>query len=252
MRLISNAIDLYFQFFTTKFGESFGRFLGVFILSAIGLAVYATIRTEISDLQAKKRGAAYEEHVTTLIRQYITPNVLNNLIFYKNELSTEIDAVFVTTKGVFCVECKYHKHDKVYAPLAFAEWEVEGTEATFYNAKWQNDGHVAALRSHVHDTPVFNLVINSTDFRFDQSNLDYYDDRNNCADFLKDDYFLMAKIGTGASSKKNIQALKTHIDQLSDILTPQEVSSLTSFLKKYIATPEQRKRHEEQQIIRFS
>ena len=251
MRLISNALDLYFQFFKTKLGDGLGRFVGVWLLFVIGIILYALIQADVKERQARHRGEAYEELVTKLIRQYITPNVLNNLIFYNNNISTEIDIVFVTVKGVFCVECKYHKHGNVYAPLKMYTWEIEDTEATFYNAKWQNEGHVSALCSHVHDIPAFNLVINSTDFRFDRGNPDYYTNRKNCADFLNTEHFLMAKIGTGRHSQKNIEDLKKHLDLLPDVISPQEVTSLTQFLTKFIATPEQRKRHKEQQIIRY-
>ena len=83
----------------------------------------------------QKRGTAFERKTAQTIKDTFNTIAFQNLLIPNGDFamgipgSVEIDMVFITTKGIFCIECKSHIGDaetQITGSLTHDMWRVTG------------------------------------------------------------------------------------------------------------------------------
>ncbi|MCR5670718.1 MAG: NERD domain-containing protein [Butyrivibrio sp.] len=209
----------------------------------------------------KKRGDWYEEDVANALQKELGAKIIRNVIFNKMtkeeydgfmachseydeaaERETEIDVVAITTKGIFCVECKSRK-EKTYTlqgNLYNSAWRISGPfEDSMMNPFNQNYKHVKMLEA-LYDN-VYNVVCTNMNFKFDYCGIT----RNS-----KDaPYFSMLRnrertaIVKEGHGSRGVKYLAKDIETLPDVYSVEKVQKIYKELLAQEATKAERKRH---------
>ncbi len=159
----------------------------LFLIVIIGLA-FAVVFYHIKNPSAKTKGEIGEHVISKLIRRAIRQGlsgfVLSNVYLPKSDGGTsEIDVLFVSSKGIFVVESKNFA-GYVFGDDQRKQWTVSlyagknwlGIKQTkkyfFYNPVWQNRSHIKNLWKLIgQDTPTYSLIVFSN--RCDLINVRY-------------------------------------------------------------------------------
>lgn len=143
--------------------------------------------------------------------------VLHNLEFEVGNRTVQIDAVFITTKGILVFECKNFS-GKVSGAEYMKKWVLQTMKKRydFYNPIMQNQAHIQALQHVFPNTKCYSLVV------FSESCILEY------IDIHQADTFVF-----------NLQAIKDVITDIfnddPDVLSDQEILSTANQLQKYCA-----------------
>lgn len=89
-----------------------------------------------------------------------------------NGETAEIDAVYISPKGMFVLESKNYSgwifgndSQKTWTQTLPGRWGVE--KYHFYNPVWQNESHISVLREHCPSTvPVYSIIVFSGNCEF--------------------------------------------------------------------------------------
>lgn len=120
---------------------------------------------------AKRKGQIGEEKICEeLLRarsRYLNGIILSNVYIPKNDgETTEIDVLFITSKGLIVIESKNYK-GYIFGSETYKEWTVtlsrgQGQRVEkdkFYNPVWQNRGHINNLKKYLNqDIPIFSII----------------------------------------------------------------------------------------------
>lgn len=229
----------------------------VFIFMMLELSLFGDAR--------EKAGEKYEKEVAKAIKKYTGYEPLQNLIFQTPYGTTELDMVFVCTKGVFAIECKHHSsnHGENYISYTFDDEELEhntidsnhmkrkndyNSEEYVINPFKQNKGHIRALKNHVKGAKtVYSLVYDSYPFIITSFGRQYKSKDNK--DFFE--HFKTECKGIVSGCSRGTKSLAAKLKQMPDVYTTNEAEKLFNDLKKFVATKEQRLAHKMQQEERF-
>ncbi len=114
----------------------------ILLLSVPLLVIYSLIKP---GLTAKESGREGENKVCRILRDngYL---VLNNLIFYVDGRTVQIDHIAISRYGFLVIETKNH-HGTICGDAFKKQWIQKTKSGTyeFYNPLWQNYGHTKAL-----------------------------------------------------------------------------------------------------------
>lgn len=198
------------------------------------------------DAENQKNGDKFEEKTRKALSKGFGVPVAGNVILKNNRgnMLTEIDGLFVTRKGIFCLECKYHKDVIFVQGDLVSDWttnEYNGVE----NPIPQNEHHINILRPFIReDIPIINLIAMSSKIK-----LVYFGKL-----YENDAYFIKNKMTglIGMASGKCIKELKELTGQLPDVLSDSEVNEITSHFLEWQATEEERAMYKQRMIERES
>ena len=118
---------------------TFGFFLGIFFF----------INAFLADAKKKRKGRKFENKAKRKLEDKFHVTVYQGLLFPKGfDDTTELDLAFVSSKGLFCFECKfrdgYSFTCRPLQPTWFAYYSGNNTE-TMNNPLFQNKLHISAL-----------------------------------------------------------------------------------------------------------
>jgi hypothetical protein len=124
----------------------------------------------------------FDRKVYSLLKSSILYGIHGlNLLLKKNDYTTQIDNILITTKAVYCLECKdysgniriYEHGDIWYQELSYWKKVYRGSsfqKDTFhiYNPLKQNQSHINFLKNNIklNNLPIINIIVFS-----DKSNL---------------------------------------------------------------------------------
>ena len=116
-----------------------------------------------SSRKGKKGEKALERKLEVLQRHGYPGLILKNVYIPKgNGQTTEIDAIFITSKGIFVFESKNYsgkisgKEDEKYWNVKYPGKRTE----KMYNPIWQNGTHIKWLRKYLGDKiPYYSIVV---------------------------------------------------------------------------------------------
>lgn len=132
-------------------------------------------------LNTKERiGERYENYVDRKFKHVFGCDSIKNVIIPSSSGgTTEIDRIFVTTKGIFCIEAKHRKGLIDKATFSASKWYISGTRKgglnegkktySMYNPFIQNKKHIDNLVKDfdfIDEGSVFNIVVTNNDFTF--------------------------------------------------------------------------------------
>lgn len=207
--------------------------IGIFVIAFFILYIKG------EDKRNLKYGENYEKNIVDLIKKVFEVNVYRSvLIFIEPNRSTEIDIVFVNTKGIFCIECKYRNNVETrYINLDNNEW-YEGE-----NALEQNKHHVYHFKKNITaEFPVFNIVMFNHPFQIKYLNNIYNSGKNSCFSLLHTREPI-AIVSNDIYDKKAMQKFKKETDELPDKLTNDDIQRIEKEIESHVATIEQHRDH---------
>lgn len=199
----------------------------------------------------QKRGKVFENQTAKAIKDLFETNVFQNVLLPNNDFvmgvpgSVEIDMVFVTMKGIFCIECKSHIGDaktQISGSLTHDIWQITGkTFDMLPNPFMQNERHIKSLNrileKEYHITPyIYNMVVLNNLFLFS-----YY----GTVSSDKDCYILPNdnKIILTDARGKGFKQLQLELDKYPDVYSSDQVQQLSDIIKSYIGSRKELKEH---------
>lgn len=199
----------------------------------------------------QKRGTAFERKTAQTIKDTFNTIAFQNLLIPNGDFamgipgSVEIDMVFITTKGIFCIECKSHIGDaetQITGSLTHDMWRVTGkTFDMFTNPFTQNEQHVRYLKQilaieNIAVPFIYNTVILNNLFQFS-----YYGKLS----AGKDCYLLPNdnKIILTDTRGRGFFELKREIDKYPDIYSADQIKMLSDLVKRYVGSKKELKEH---------
>lgn len=227
-----NYVINFFVGAVEKYGF-WGVVLDFFVICLV-LAIGSSIMSTISDRRKQAHGNNYEEFVASIISKTFKTEVMRNILLDNGSDETELDAAFVTTKGVFALECKYHA--KKYHPILTGSlnnqvWQV-AYGMTMQNPFDQNYKHVKFLEKVIGVRNVYSIVYTSAPFKFkffgnvrESENEPFVNMLNNERRGLVYDF--KGAFSTHRGTKELAQA----IEQLPDIYTEEEVEEIKDVIR---------------------
>lgn len=164
-----------------------------------------------------------------------------------NSPTTEIDGVFVTPKGIFCIECKNYSQ-AFEGELIHDYWIKAGSRNFFPSPMKQNAWHIknlkALLADKYPDIRIFNLVLLSEHFKFLYLR-HVYNSAKIGGDilYLKDRDTAIVHLQLADWDQYAVKDIKKDLEAEPDILSPEDITDIQGVIRGYVATPEQRATH---------
>lgn len=197
-----------------------------FVAMAV-VSICTLYKSITEEKRLQKKGTRYEEKVGKNIEKYMGDKVYHNILLpLGNGDTTEIDMVFVNTKGIFCVECKYRSGITIECDTSFDDiWCIDGRGMD--NPFCQNRNHVRHLNTYIekefgNPIPIWNVVVTNPFLRVKRMGVVTYKDFHK----LSQGRFLLSMSGNGKSVLKDMKrALEDEPQVLSenDVLTVQNL-----------------------------
>ena len=188
-------------------------------------------------------GKRYEKHVCNKLKKVFKTPALRNLLFGIKDGTTEMDAAYVTKKGIFCIEMKHRSNNYICGNDTEKLWKC-GSDV-LRNPLFQNMGHIKAMSNVIKNPEFYNMVCVNVPF-------DYFDS-NGCMGkaplfFIPNKTRnIIAQIGMGYASgyitKECIKKFKTEYKKLPDVYSKKEVMDIKSILKTHIGTRKELRKH---------
>lgn len=212
------------------------------------IALVTTIPAVIQEIlsSSDRIGKKYEKLVAKILRNKLNVKVLRNVLIPSNRVplgKTEADMVFVSTKGVFCIECKHRTFESEYDEQTDG-WGRYNSEdwPIMKNPFIQNRTHIKALNTLIPETEnkTFNTVIVNYNWSLDFMGLSLSAKNNNGLGILRSENAFMVKIERSSVFSRildpGIYEFKKELQKMPDILTKDEVKEIYDQLSKYKAT----------------
>ena len=200
-------------------------------------------KLEKQQKENEKNGNQFEEKTRKSLSSAFNVPVAANILIDNavGNIKTELDGAFVTKKGIFCLECKFHKNVSFVKGDLIGDWQTDNFQ-TVENPIHQNDLHVRALRQYIDESvPIINLIAMNSDIEFFYFGKQY----NGHAFFVRNKNTALLSMASG----RGVKELKKLIeDQMPDILNEDHIKQVTDFLMEHQATPEQRLEHKKEMI----
>ncbi len=232
-------------------------FTMLFIIILIVVFIVALVRTlsqEKADKIKKRNGDRYEEKVfTKLSKLFGEANSFKPILARGNHQTAEIDMVFVSRKGVFCVETKSKEFSSnVTGNVSAENWTFFGSEP-LRNPFWQNERHIRFLRNNIREhrqvekinvpenIPFYNIVILNFGFEFKYFGIERFSKKTPVLDMRASNNMFLATTEGGMG--KNLNRLYSMFEALPDVLTDDEVNNIIQLLILYKASPEELAEH---------
>jgi hypothetical protein len=256
-------------------------FILIFIGGPIALSIVVTHRHPMMLLKrtnAELEGERYEKVLAKHLSKAFGVKALPNVIFSKADgEKTEVDIIFVTTKGLFCVEAKHHMNGDICNPEAVGEfngsaWKYRKTNEVYtenvVNPIRQNKGHIDALyemlQGVVPKTAIRNLVIQNVASCVIYEGKLYGASLNpiwygsipsqypELQYFSSENYIINRSINLLKEANTEVALYDKHIwktcmkpivgdlNALPDVLSPREVEQLTGLLQSFVANEAER------------
>lgn len=220
-----------------------GIFINLIIISLIYYSIPAIMAIfQDDDKKKQKHGDDYETTVAGMIEKKFKVKPLRNVLLTSANDETELDMVFITGKGIFAVECKYHDSEfnpRLLGGMADPEWTV-ANECEMLNPFIQNEKHIRFLEEKLDKNPIYNIVYTSAPFT-----LKFFGKERN-----SEDEPAVSLLGTEKRAivydkkgftHKGTEALATAIDNLPDVFDDTTVAQLTAQVSQWQMNKKQRK-----------
>lgn len=217
----------------------------------------------------QKRGEKYENTIAQKLSEVFGVPVYTNLIpnkisdeelteimnetndyYYARSIcmsEAEIDMAFVTTKGIFCIECKSRQSGyTMFGSLNHDLWEVSmfhGPSERIMNPFNQNYKHVKTLDNVglVPSNLVYNIVITNANYEFTYCGVKKENRKEPFINMMnRNEMKALVWEGHGGHG---IKAFKKAVDELPDLFSKEDVEGINKELKSYEATKAERKAH---------
>ncbi len=171
-------------------------------------------------IQGERSVDYYLKHILT-DKEYLLTNVLLPL---KNGFKTEIDAILISKKGLFCIEIK--------------NWvgKISGDD---YSEYWIQEYSDPYIPNRKHRNPV---IQNQKHCEILERKLNNEYDVNNAVIFLT----IEDRRELYSSSTYDIEEFMTEYKSKQSVLYPEDIEYINDILKKYQATEEELIKHKEQ------
>lgn len=191
-------------------------------------------------------GQKYEKLVAKVLKNKLNAKVLRNVLIPFDRVplgKIEVPMVFVSTKGVFCIECRYMVFESEYNEQTDG-WGRYNSEdwAIMKNPFIHNLTHIKALNILIPKTEnkVFNTVIVNYNWSLDFMGLSLSAKNNNGLGILRSENAFMIKIERSSIFSRildpGIYEFKKELQKMSDILTKDEVKEIYEQLSTHKAT----------------
>lgn len=218
----------------------------VFVMAFILFIIGAT-----EDDSTQKRGKDFEKKTAATIRDIFHTVPFQNLLIPNGDIAmgipgtSELDMVFVTSKGIFCVECKSHignADTTVSGSLTHDMWRVEGRSFDmFRNPFMQNEGHIKYLEKVLaeHDIiepRIYNTVVLNNLFQF--SYFGTIISEKDCYILPHDNKIILTD-----ARGRGFDMLQRELSEHTDIYTEDQMEIISTCLKQYVGSKNQRKKH---------
>lgn len=256
MKFISWYFNLYNDNITNH-----GFFEGVLIdivVLGITIGIIVAIKVALSfdkeEKDTKKRGDEFEDDTAYAIKKYVQADTIRNILIPTGETAgnitgtTELDMAFITTKGIFCVECKSHigsHNTTLCGSLTEKDWKTVGESCdNIRNPFTQNEGHIKALqrfleKEGLRDNTFYNIVSINNIFSFSYFGKIYGE---------KESYYMIPNTNKVIITECFGNGFKKWSSELSsypDVYTKEQVEQLTKCLTTLVGTKEDLKLHVE-------
>ena len=221
--------------------------IGIYIIYSLGDDKREMKKRAKLIAKNNKKGNKYENCISKAITSGLKEKVHRQVIVPSSQPcgTSESDIVFVNSKGLFCIECKYHDGSMKYrGNLTDNTLHIDGREEI--NPIVQNRGHLIclhnALARHGIKVPMFNVVTSTAEFdlftlgRTKTVTWGHMDKVDN-GSFPEPTYILCSSKGS------TFCKLKKEIKSMPDVLSKEEVRTIDELLKSWEATEDEHKQH---------
>ena len=215
------------------------------------ITLFLFIIGSAEDDSRQKRGKDFEKKTAAAIKDIFHTTPFQNLLIPNGDIAmgipgtTELDMVFVTSKGIFCVECKSHMGSAdttVSGSLTHDMWRVEGRSFDmFRNPFMQNEGHVKflkkALAEHgIIEPRIYNTVVLNNLFQF--SYFGTIISEKDCYILPHDNKIILTD-----ARGRGFDMLQREFSSYPDIYSENQLKIISDCLKQYVGNKDQRKEH---------
>lgn len=254
-------------------GELIGIVVGISILQWVvrRLIYWFTHRKEHPPLfkpNPKRKGARFEKKAYKEIRKTFKrlPVFKSLLLPLPGDRTTEIDMVFVCTKGIFALECKAwgtRETDTVIVKWLSPEWELLPNGTNRSNPFFQNNGHVVAIRDLINGMAgdlsararVYNVVILQNLLAITDDGGRHLTTPRRYATTLRSSGKCVVSLSRADRSSYDyrvesdipgMELFKQELESMSDVLTPDEAERIAGILSARQASKKELKKHVQQ------
>lgn len=200
-----------------------------------------------------KASDKYEKRVCRRFKHAIKGVTLQNVILPGENGSTEVDAIHITKKGIFCIEAKRRKQpaevpnlslEYEYCEVACINNEKKVVEREMmYNPFLQNRGHVKAIEGVIGESyKIYNTVVINFDSNFSYLGRNQVTDDRDGSIFMPGDNMILMTIDIKLDDHvaDGTMQLRRDLKKQKELYTDEEVKQIVDKLKPYVATASQR------------
>ncbi len=213
----------------------------------------------------KRKGMLFEKKAYKEIRKTFKhlPVFRSLLLPLPGDKTTEIDMVFVCTKGIFAIECKawgIGETDTVIVKWLSPEWELLPNGTNRSNPFYQNNGHVVAIRDLLNGMArdlsakarVFNVVILQNLLAITDDGGRHVSSPRRYATTLQSSGKCVVSLSRADSSYyeyrvqsdvPGMELFKQELESMSDVLSPEEAEQIAEVLSARQASKKALKEH---------